>query len=207
MCVSESQIEIEAVLCEDHGCVSLFVPITFPHDCGPSADHDILEQCIIDNLHYLDMEADNVISNMVKAKKAASASEAEQCDELKDLEAQLYSSATVYPSWWVAPDTDYSLVSECENIRRLLAQEEFQGDVMALARKGLEALGLGGEYYVRSAIVTAVGPAGLCLRAISDFSGSLVILDVPLPFGGDPQRDPQGLRAAVLGEVAAANVL
>mmetsp|Transcript_6030 Transcript_6030/g.13129 ORF Transcript_6030/g.13129 Transcript_6030/m.13129 type:complete len:331 (-) Transcript_6030:249-1241(-) len=205
MCVSESQIEIEAMLCESHGCVSLMVPIQFPHDCGPTADENILEQCVLDNLHYLDMEADTVIGNMVKANKMAT--EAENNDELRQLEAQLTSNAAVYPSWWVAPSTGYELVAECDNIKRLLSDDEFQNDVNALARKGLEALGLGGDYVVRKAVVTAVGPAGLCLRAMADFSGSTVLMDVPLPFGGEPQSDPQALRAAVLGEVAAANVL
>ena len=205
MCVSESQIEIEAILCESHGCVSLFVPIQFPHDCGPTADDSVLEQCVMDNLHYLDMEADNVISSMVKAKKMAS--ETENNDELRELEAQLTSNAAVYPNWWVGPETSYELVAECDNIKRLLSDDEFQNDVNSLARKGLEALGLGGDYSVRKAVVTAVGPAGLCLRALADFNGSTVLMDVPLPFGGEPQRDPQALRAAILGEVAAANVL
>ena len=105
-------------------------------------------------------------------------------------------------------------MAECDNDRRLLNDAEFQNDVLGLARKGLEALGLGGQYTVRKAVVTEVGPAGLCLRCICDFlqangssSSGAVLMDVPLPFGGEPRRDPESLRAAILGEVAAASVL
>lgn len=212
MCVNERSIELEAVLCESHGCVSLYVPISFPHDCGPTADDDILENCVLDNLHYLELEADNVLSSMIKSKKAAA--ELQNNDELRDLEQQLYSSTSVtrYPNWWVAPENNQELVAECDNDRRLLNGSEFQNDVLGLARKGLEALGLGGQYTVRKAAVTEVGPAGLCLRCICDFlqaqgSTGSVLMDVPLPFGGGPRRDPESLRAAILGEVAAANVL
>ena len=214
MCVNERSIELEAILCETHGCVSLYVPISFPHDCGPSATDEILENCVIDNLHYLELEADTVLSSMIQAKKAEA--EIENNDELRDLEQQLYSSTEVtrYPNWWISPQNNQELVAECDNDRRLLNDAEFQNDVLGLARKGLEALGLGGQYTVRKAVVTEVGPAGLCLRCICDFfqangssSSGAVLMDVPLPFGGEPRRDPEALRAAILGEVAAASVL
>ena len=214
MCVNERSIELEAVLCESHGCVSLYVPISFPHDCGPTATDEILENCVLDNLHYLELEADNVLSSMIQAKKAAA--EIENNDVLRELEQQLYSSTEMarYPNWWVAPENNQELVAECDNDRRLLNDAEFQNDVLGLARKGLEALGLGGQYTVRKAVVTEVGPAGLCLRCICDFlqangssSSGAVLMDVPLPFGGEPRRDPESLRAAILGEVAAASVL
>ena len=212
MCVNERSIELEAVLCESHGCVSLYVPISFPHDCGPTADDDVLENCVLDNLHYLELEADNVLSSMIMAKKATE--EIQSNDELRDLEQQLYSSPSVtrYPNWWVPPENNKELIAECDHDRRLLNDAEFQNDVLGLARKGLEALGLGGQYTVRKAVVTEVGPAGLCLCCICDFlqaqgSSGSVLMDVPLPFGGEPRRDPDSLRAAILGEVAAASVL
>lgn len=213
MCVNERSIELEAVLCESHGCVSLYVPVAFPHDCGPAATNEILENCVLDNLHYLELEADNVLSSMIMAKKVATEKDID--DECRDLEQQLYSSTTIsrYPNWWVAPENNQELIAECDNDRRLLNDAEFQNDVLGLARKGLEALGLGGQYTVRKAIVTEVGPAGLCVRCICDFlqdqgpSSGSALMDVPLPFGGEPRRDPESLRAAILGEVAAASVL
>ena len=101
---------------------------------------------------------------------------------------------TRYPNWWVPPKNNKELVTECDHDRRLLNDAEFQNDVLGLARKGIEALGLGGQYTVRKAVVTEVGPASLCLRCICDFlqaqgSSGSVLMDVPLPFGGEPRRD------------------
>lgn len=55
-------------------------------------------------------------------------------------------------------------MTECDHDRRLLNDAEFRNDVLGLARKGIEALGLGGQYTVRKAVVTEVGPASLCFR-------------------------------------------
>mmetsp|Transcript_34212 Transcript_34212/g.50300 ORF Transcript_34212/g.50300 Transcript_34212/m.50300 type:complete len:328 (-) Transcript_34212:95-1078(-) len=196
ICVSEKHIEIEAVLCEENDCVRLLVPIEFPHDCGNDASDTVLEKCVLDNLAYLDLEADSLVVN----------SETEEED---DVSLEELSNVFSYPSWWVSPEGNDDILVECDTVKRLLSDPEFQDATNALARKGLEALGIEDIYEINKAFIAAVGPAGLCLkaRASSRSDGEAVVLDVPLPFGGEPRLDPELIRAAVLGEVAACQVL
>jgi len=216
VCVTETHIEIEAVLCEDHNCVSLFVPIEFPHDCGQNVPDTYLEKCVLDNLQYLDGEAEPVVVKSLEKTNVDSHEDDHPPTTtlLRSVEELLHQDMA-YPTWWVSADAKPELAAECDTIRRLLRQDEFQNAVNDLARKGLEALGMADTYKIHQAVVVAVGPAGMCLKAQgsslrldSSETASDVILDVPLPFGGGrPHFDAESLRAAVLGEVAACQVL
>mmetsp|Transcript_57252 Transcript_57252/g.170738 ORF Transcript_57252/g.170738 Transcript_57252/m.170738 type:complete len:339 (-) Transcript_57252:311-1327(-) len=195
LCVNENSIEIEAVICEDGGCVSLAVPVSFPQDCGP----EWLEGCVLRNLDELDAEANSRIQVMDSQGALDEADLEELC---------LLNSKVEYPSWWIPPECDADLMFECDTIQRLLNDGEFQGNVKALARNSLSAQGDGGGYEVMKALVAAVGPAGLCLKVQAvytyDQNQPIYTLDVLVPFGGDPKQDAESLRAAVLGAVMAA---
>lgn len=194
LCVTDKTIEIEAVVCEDGGCVTLAVPVSFPHECGS----EWLEGCVMRNLDELNSEAESLL--LVQEEEAANEAD---LDELCML-----NSKVDYPSWWVAPECNADLVEECDTIRLLLNKEEFQPDVRALAQGGLNALADGETYEIKKVVVSAVGPAGICFKVQAAFqsedSNSTHILDVLVPFGGDPLQDAGSLRAAVLGVVAAA---
>jgi hypothetical protein len=104
------------------------------------------------------------------------------------------------------------LVAECDNIRRLLNEDEFSQDVKALAQDVLNGW-QGGDvlYAVKKARVAIVGPAGICMKVraqsqLQDEDGGkpIHILDVMYPFGVPPMQDVKSLRAAVLGAIAAA---
>jgi len=211
ICVSEKHIEIEAVLCEDHNCVSLFVPIEFPHDCGQDVPDAYLEKCVLDNLEYLNSEAESIVIKSMEKNGQGLSDHVDSDGHSTLLSLAELGQDFALPTWWVSPDVKADLVTECDTISRLLRGEEFQDAVNGLARKGLEALGMADTYQIHQAVVAAVGPAGICLKAQGssrlDSSKSDVILEVPLPFGGEPRLDPDALRAAVLGEVAAGQVL
>lgn len=192
VCVSATHIDIEAIICEDGGCVSLAVPVSFPSDCGTE---QWLEGCVLRNLDELDVEAESLIQRM------------EQDIDSDDLdELCLLNTKIEYPSWWVPPECDAGLVSECYSLKNILNQEEFQDDVKALAQQRLNTLKDGDGYEVNRAKVADVGPAGLCLKVQAAFQYEepkpIHVLDVMVPFGGDPMENSESLRAAVLGVVA-----
>jgi hypothetical protein len=194
ICVSETHIEIEAVICEDGGCVSLNVPVSFPNECGS----EWLEGCVMRNLDELDFEAESLIR--VMEEEVAHRDDADQ--DLDDL--CIINSKTEFPSWWVPPECDAALVAESDTIRRLLNDDQFQNDVRALAQRGA-----GDGYDVKRAVVAAVGPAGICLKVRAAFQHEaqkpIHVLDVLVPFGGEPKHDAESMRAAVLGAVMASN--
>eukprot|EP00521_Asterionellopsis_glacialis_P007732 CAMPEP_0195282938 /NCGR_PEP_ID=MMETSP0707-20130614/1648_1 /TAXON_ID=33640 /ORGANISM="Asterionellopsis glacialis, Strain CCMP134" /LENGTH=339 /DNA_ID=CAMNT_0040342017 /DNA_START=81 /DNA_END=1100 /DNA_ORIENTATION=- len=212
VCVSEKHIEIEAVLCEDHNCVSLFVPIEFPHDCGQNVPDTYLEKCVLDNLEYLDVEAESlVVKSLEKNNKNGQEEHVDNEGHTLLLSVEELSRDFAYPTWWVSPDVKPDLVEECDTISRLLHNDEFKDSVNGLARKGLEALGMQDAYKIHQAVAVAVGPAGICLKAQGSYlldssQNSDVVLDIPLPFGGEARFDADSLRAAVLGEIAACQV-
>lgn len=195
LCVSENSIEIKALVCEDGGCVSLAVPVSFPRACGS----EWLEGCVMRNLDELDTEADSLINIMDTGTVSTDADLDELC---------LLNSKVEYPSWWIPPECDADLVAECDTIKRLLNDGEFQESINALAWNRLSAQEDGKGYEVKKAVVTAVGPAGLCLKVQAAYryeaNEPIYTLDVLAPFGGEPKQDAESLRAAVLGVVMAA---
>lgn len=190
ICVYDDHIDIQAILCESAGCVSLSVPITFPKACpvdpaNPDPNHNHhLEGCVIENLDQLDSQAGRVL-----------------LDE-GELEAQWEEPVQDFPSWWLPPHCYPYLVSTCESIRKILNDDEFQPDLVALVQDAL-----GAEYKVLQAKAEMVGPAGLCLKARAQnecMYGSVEILEVVHRFD-QTMNYAETLRAAVLGALATAD--
>jgi len=195
VCVREDSIDLEAILCEHGGCVSLSVPIKFPKQCGTDAEW--LEGCVMKNLEDLDVSAESTLFAIQEAENLSE----EDLDELCELNEKVN-----FPGWWIPPECHATLAADCENIRRLLNEDDFQADITALAQDILDRSDQPEVYTARKTKVAAVGPAGVCLRvgASSQLVNSLRFLDVVYPFGGEPLQDVESLRAAVLGVIAAA---
>jgi len=193
VCVREDRIELEAILCESHGCVSLMVPVKFPTACEPNA----LEGCVMMNLKHLDTQAESYIIETEGEQKLSQADLDELC---------LLSQKIDYPVWWVPPECNAKLAADCDLIRGLLNEDEFMSSVVSLAQDGLDAAGTVGMYTVKKAKVAAVGPAGICFKvaATSPQRNDLSVMDVMYPFGGEPVQDVESLRALVLGAIAEA---
>jgi hypothetical protein len=203
ICVREDHIEIEAIVCEDGGCVSLNVPVKFPKAC--QADSEWLEGCVMRNLEELDEEAEGAL--LVKEREEFE-NDPQDLEELCQLNSNKIDD---YPSWWVPPECNADMVADCDNIRRLLNEDEFSQDVGALAQDVLNGLQTGEGYAVKKARIAVVGPAGICLKVRAQYQienkdgvKPIHILDVMYPFGGPPMQDVESLRAAVLGAVVAA---
>jgi hypothetical protein len=209
--VTNDHIEISAVVCEESECITLLVPVTFPHDC--STEHNSAEECVLDNIFELDVQAQQVLRQRTVQKAQ------EGTDKEKELMAELYDTHDVeFPSWWIAPVSN-ELSEECLSIKKILNQDGFQTQVKALANEGLAFCDDGYLFEIYRAAVCAIGPAGFYFRAIavkkdeaSDSQLSMplgedthcTILDIPYSaFHKDSHTllDPSSLRAAVLGAV------
>mmetsp|Transcript_35484 Transcript_35484/g.86018 ORF Transcript_35484/g.86018 Transcript_35484/m.86018 type:complete len:392 (+) Transcript_35484:95-1270(+) len=214
ICVREDQIELEAILCENYGCVTLAVPIQFPTECGDNLDLG----CAIQNLDTLDIRAETIVSKMQASLEELSLENAD-LDELVELNDKMS-----FPNWWVLPaDTPNaaSLTKECESIQSLLNEAEFHSEIVALAQDGMEknanigntgwTTKLTSDYQVQRAKVAAVGPSGICMKVAaiqqSQPGRGTQYLDVAYPFSASvtPIQDATALRANVLGVIAAAD--
>jgi len=200
--LNEDSIDIEAMLCENDGCVSLSVPITFPKSCRGSDD---FEACVVDNIGALDVRASEVLRT--KTWKAKFNQEAGMD---ADLQLQMLRDADniSFPKWWISPAVAEDCQRECNYILKLLNDDEFVQDVQNLALAGVQQASLRSLdddkiYSIELAAVAAVGPAGLIMRAcLRDArTGQLDILELPMAFQ-QPANDAENLRAAVLGAVA-----
>jgi len=138
---------------------------------------------------------------------------------------ELHSPVVDYPGWWVSSLEVGSrdLVVEANTIKELLnADDELAIDVRNLACMGL-GLDLRQNYLISKAVVADIGPAGLCLKAVAAVAGASRtgsggtdygdgtstdhhVVDVSLPFGGEPRMHAASLRSAVLSAVDAAHV-
>jgi hypothetical protein len=209
--IDDHHIEIEAVVCEDDGCITLFVPIEFPHACDLlSLDQD--EECVLGNIMELDHEAEHLLEE----RNIQHQHDDDKTKEGQLLMDQIYSGIAELPAWWIAPSSsslvmgEECLLDECDSVKKLLNTEDFQGDVKALAQRGLELWDDEREFEVRSATVAAVGPAGVHLRTISDTFTLFQspqhnqMVDVSIPFNS-PATDVASLRAAILGTIAASH--
>lgn len=200
ICVREDHIEIQAIVCEDGGCVSLAVPVKFPKSC--QADSEWLEGCVLRNLEELDVQADAALLIQQEYE-----SDPQDLDELCELNSKID-----YPSWWIPPECNAEMVADCDTIQRLLNEDEFSQEIGALAQDVLNGWQGGEVYVVKKAKVAIVGPAGICLKVRAQYQhqddedgdAPIHILDVMYPFGGPPMEDGRSLRAAVLGAVSAA---
>lgn len=214
--ITNDHIELSAVVCDQSECITLLVPITFPHDCRSddnSEDVDA-ETCVLDNIYELDQEAQSVLKqreiqhNLYGGKNT---------NLERDLMAELHSKSSIeLPSWWITPKS-YELAEECQKIKNILNQDAFQGPLVALASEGLAFCGDDGELFViHRAIVSSLGPAGFYFRAIASRRGGnddnekqFSVIDIPYSIFLENNQatnneitDPAILRSQVLGAVA-----
>lgn len=193
MQVDDHHVEIEAVVCEYDGCVTLAVPVEFPETCEGNSDH--IEECIIENIDNLDIQAEKHIKEM----------EAMESDlmEFTDTWNQLLQppDLTNLPVWWVAPG---HLAEECFQLISTLNKDDFQSEMRELASRSLSESA--DDLLVERAAVVAVCPAGMFIRAKArDFSimhgaGENKILELSIPFQKQAQ-DVDTLRDTILGVV------
>jgi hypothetical protein len=192
VCVHDDSIELQAVICQEGGCVSLNVPVTFPRSCY-AEDPSSLEGCIMKNLQELDAHAVTVLQNKQQ--------DDDTCQLLND---QFHN----FPEWWIPPECDPTLTADCEIVKGLLNDAEFQEDVRALAQDAVNRIE--DDWRVLQAKVAIVGPAGLCFKVKATqqqqhgSSASVAqVLDVVHPFD-QVMSTVDALRAAVLGAIASA---
>ena len=184
ICVKEDSIEIQAILCEHGGCVSLQVPVKFPNMCHSSSSSTTsqstsLEGCVMDNLDALDVTATSLIQVAEETK-----ANHQGHDQLLLLSNDDNNNNNNVPSWWVSPSSfiindPTTMTMECQHIQNLLNDDEFQSDIIALSQDALmlwqkqqqqqeeEEEGQQQQqhdYQVLQAKVTMVGPAGLCFK-------------------------------------------
>jgi hypothetical protein len=220
LCVSHNDIEVEAILCESLGCVSLHIPIEFPTSClettttnqGEDDDGKFLS-CVLQNLEELDVTA----SPQVSTHLSTTTQQQQATSTARNAKALLLGSVHL-PSWWVSPSSllnAASLEKECQTVKDILNEEEFQAELIALAQDGLKhsfeqnTLNLNGSTTavpptVQKAKCSVVGPAGIGMKALANKDGTLVVMEVLFPFGGPSKQSAESLRAAVLGAVAVA---
>lgn len=201
--VANDHIEISAVVCDEKDCITLLVPVTFPHECGSSgvvSDSDMTEECVLDNIFELDVEAQEVLRQRRIEKQQ------ETSDQEKELLSALHSNDDIkLPSWWIPP-VNADMVEECQKIKRILNQDGFQSQVKSLAIDGLAYCDEGEAFKIQKAAVCNIGPSGFYFRAIATKlmnNEEYTILEIPYNiFNNEEISETSQLRAAVLGAVA-----
>lgn len=207
--VSNSHMDLSAVVCDESQCVTIFVPVPFQHDCSGccDSDHSSTEACVLNNINELDVEAQQLLNQRNLGSP----------QEEKELLRSLYDSSNLqYPSWWVSPQT-YEMSEESLHITNTLNQDGFQNQLQALAKKGLESTQDGYLFEVKRAAVCSIGSAGFYLRAIAvprdeissqaplDKESLCTVLEIPIPFSTHQTSmisDAASLRSAVLEAVS-----
>ena len=193
--IGESHLNIEAILCEDQGCVNVAVPVRFVNPC---VENEALNDCIAENLYALDAQASNIIKNnewQEENHEQVQASE-RQMQALKDT-----NEPVELPSWWVAPDSS-DLIAECSFLRDVLNERDFSSEVEKLASQTISSL-LGENINVNQAAVAAVGPAGLVIRGSYVENSRSEIIEIPVHFD-QVMTEKGALREAVLSKVSPA---
>lgn len=193
-----NHMDVAATVCEQESCVSLAVPLAFPHPCPdgnvvPEDDATAFEQCVLDNIHELDE-----LNNQNPAQPVGQEQQATE----RHLEALRRTDNVELPSWWVHPGGEQQITDECNSLLRILNEDNFQVDIRNLA--AAEA-GFDNDYrsIVQWAAVVAVGPAGMVVRATvgHDRDGDqLETVEIPIRFPETAQGSEQ-LRDAVLTAV------
>lgn len=211
VCVQDDKIELEAMLCESLGCVSLSVPIIFPNSCSlDDKNSDAFVGCVNKNIDDLDTRAESTLAQITSF--GGSVIETHDLNDLSRLD-----ETVEYPPWWI-PSIRHGkqIETECDTIRLVVNDEEFMTSVVALAQDTLEHannhppvlenayantvtigaaadIGPGGidslidppeKLIVKRAKVAAIGPAGICMKvaAMYQYQKGLKILDVVYPF-------------------------
>ena len=204
-----NHVEMAATVCEQESCVSLAVPLTFPHPCTPVPDSTTAyQQCILDNIHELEQLNDQQNNSQ---QQHPSEQQEQQAPErlLEDLRR---TDNVELPAWWVHPTADITaaaeqqqqLANECHSLLRILNEDDFQADLRHLVAT---VSGYDNEHrdVVRQAAVVAVGPAGLVVRAtvlhergrVGD-DQPLAMVELPIAFQEGVAPDSERLREAVL---------
>jgi len=191
--IDENHIDIQAVICEDEGCVTIAVPVSFPRPCA-SIEHG-MEECVMDNLGWLDIQASEKLQQMELDLACYEARQ--KCWRELTSEEKIN-----LPTWWVSPK---QMSDECDNVRRLLNNEGFQPDVKALATQILMTVDGDESFVVEQAAIAAVCPTGIYLRARAKlynlFQGAEEkIVEIPVAFGHEA-KDIATLRLAILRAV------
>lgn len=212
LCVQPNEIEVEAILCESLGCVSLHIPIQFPTSCMQSDEEDKFQTCVLANLKELDVTAETQVSAHVSQQQQEQSTSA----ALQNPDLQLAGSVRL-PSWWVTPSSTLhpaTLEAECETLQEILNENEFQTELIALAQDGLKhslhvsSISSSTAPTIQKARCAIVGPAGIGIKALAkqveEDGGNVWVMDVLFPFGGPSKQTAESLRAAVLGAVAVA---
>jgi len=197
--VDEHRLEMSAVVCEEEGCVAIYVPVEFPIDCG---SYD-LEQCVLANIFELDIQAQNKIRKI----------EEEIATEVKDEEIffdserdALHSDSNLnFPPWWVLSNIDTQMKEECDTLKNLLNNDMYQNEVNALARTGLRVTEYGDTLEVIQTALLAAGPCGLYLRAKTTKKDTIleepIMVEIPLSLGRAAEN-PSDLRSMVLNAIS-----
>jgi len=190
--VDNHHIEIEAFVCDDsEQCVNVLVPIEFIQECATGED----EECILSNLDELDHQAEVKIEEI--GMEVVKIAEELRLDEDFSLSVEEQGNMEL-PSWWIAPMA-HGLSEGCSNIQSVLQSKSFEDELIALVSHALEALETNTCYYlVQKAVVIAVGPAGICLRARVRKNAlykeeTIEVIDVPIEFQSGPVEDSQSL--------------
>lgn len=185
-------IDIQAVVCQEEGCATVLVPVSFPVECDHDSDE---EDCILMQLQTLDEQAGDLLQQM-KNRDELEEERQRQWNELTSRETM------EYPSWWQAP---MQLIDECRNVQDLLNEPDFQQEIQGLAYARLRGL----EHYdatgwtIDEATVVDISPSGLYIRARTNhpMAPSYHVFDLPIPFSV-AATTVEDLRSAVLGMVA-----
>jgi hypothetical protein len=209
--VDENHIDIQAVVCEQDGCVTLQVPVTFPHPCS---EGDELQECVIGNLGELEVQAETFLRTI---KWKESNYEEVQAEE-REWQVLLETDDLHLPTWWVYPETR-EMSAECQSVRNLLNEDGFLAEIRAMTEMALtesdavistdDGHADTSDWTVEQAAVAAVGPAGLLIRAATQRlelfkeTDTRRVVEVPISFPATADN-VSDLRAAVLGAVAAA---
>jgi hypothetical protein len=187
LCVSQKHIDLQAIICEGGGCLSLAVPIQFPKACDMDSQ---LEGCVVSHLADLDENSASAVLSNAQVEASGQVS--------WDMGATID-----YPAWWIHL-TSPEVVSECQSMCSILNDNEFQPEVLALVKEAMKNDWSG--FIANEARVVRICPAGFCFKAKATSEGSpaVRVLDVFSPFPGAPKASVDELRAAILGTVATA---
>jgi hypothetical protein len=148
--VDEKHLDIQTVICDDMGCVTVQVPIEFPEMCSNVYD----EECI---LHQLE-ELDHIAEAMLQKRHDDQEKDNARTEWLQQLQS---SDDDDYPSWWT---NSFWLAEDCLFMRRLLDGPDFTEEVKALAYAALPPDVC--DWIVDHVVIRQVGPAGILMRAL-----------------------------------------
>ena len=209
ICIDDKHLEIEVMVCDDHECSSLLVPVDFPEECNLED-----EECIMNNVYNLNYQGNDLIQERMNV--FADEEEAQKAHEIFKLISDsdyLKPSPTALPEWW-APATSSEEISECNMMETLLNGADWQLEMRCLCKNMLQESGTADE--VQLSRVKAIGPTGMILEAhvllggksVDDYGGmnNIAILDVPIKFPLESMAGDATIRDHVLNIVSSVSV-